>query len=371
MRTSNGMAQGQQQLLAALCSLYGKDVDLLSLAAPAATARAWLGQRDLPVTVLEGAYAWAARANTTVWYWSGAVLCNKLGWVSRFPFPVETPLPEGWIERYDVIVCYYVWPWHLLGLERAGRKVVVDTGDVMADRHERLGSRRWVSVTQQREGAVLRSESRCLAVSVDDAADFERMYGVRPQVLSFVPPEHEELVAIAGGDRPARVGYMGAPSYVNEEVLRGMADPAFLDTLREAGIELVIAGGICETADRSVLRDLEQGGARILGRVASTAEYYRQISATVNPVGPSTGVKIKSVETLVAGRSLITTRWGADAGLGAAFPDQVAYVEWPIDPRALGQVCVEVVRRARSGDQEAARAYVENATAALRAMLRP
>jgi hypothetical protein len=161
---------------------------------------------------------------------------------------------------------------------------------------------------------------------------------------------------------------MGAPSYVNEEILRALSDPCFLEYLSSNGIELLIAGGICRTADPAVLTALEHGGAEILGRVSSTIDYYRQISVTVNPVGPSTGVKIKSVETLVAGCSLITTRWGADALLAAAFPGQITYIDWPIVPKRLGEVCVTAVNRANPSNRGAAEEYIQSTTRALREM---
>jgi hypothetical protein len=369
MRANNGMAQGHHQLLSALCSVYGENVDLLSAAASVKVAQAWLQRAGFRVNVLRGIYPALARWNTALWYGGGAVLCNKLRLIDHFHFPIHTPMPKSWIDRYEVIVCYYAWHHRLLRLERAGAKVVVDTGDVMADRHERTGARRWITLASSDEKAVLQSSSRSLAVSKDDADEFQRLYGVRPRLLSFVPPEHAELLELAAGDRPPRIGYMGAPSYVNEEVLRVLSDPLFLEQISKAGIELLIAGGICNTADRAILAALEKGGARILGKVPSTADFYRQICTTVNPVGPSTGVKIKSVETLVAGRTLVTTRWGADASLAEAFPGQVVYIDWPMDTQALGRQCIEAVRSAQLKGNEAASAYVVNSTRALEEIL--
>ena len=319
--------------------------------------------------VLQGVYPFLVRLNTMLWYGGGVILCNKLRWMSRFYFLAFSPLPLAWIDRYDAIVCYYAWHHRLLRLERAGAKVIVDTGDVMADRHERIGARRWISMTLEDEKAVLTSGSRCLAVSTDDVDEFERLHGVRLDRLSFVPPEHAKLVEITSADVPQRVGFMGAPSYVNEEILRLLSAPAFLGCLREANIEFLLAGGICDTADRSILDTLRNAGARILGRILSTVDYYSQISATVNPVGPSTGVKIKSVETLIAGRILITTRWGADAELAAAFPEQIVYIDWPIAPGALGRLCVQAVRSAIPPSRGAGEAYARNAERALREVL--
>jgi len=365
MCSRNGMNQHQHQLLLMLVSLYGDSVDLLSLGASPAMARIWVKETGLPLNVLDGIYPLAAYLNATLWYGGGVVLCNKLRWIDRFRFPLRTPLPRSWMDRYALIVCYYAWGHRLLGLDRGGHKVIMDLGDVMADRHQRIGTRRWISMAAIDERSILHG-SRCVAVSEEDATEFERLYGVRPSVMQFVPPDSERLMELASEERPRRVGFMGAPSYSNEEILRALAHPAFLETIAGAGVELLVAGGICQTADPSVLEALKAGGARVLGRIGSTLDYYRQIAATVNPIGPSTGVKIKSVETLIAGRSLITTQWGADPGLCAAFPGQIRYIEWPVDPVVLGRIAVETVRSALPPGDSAARAYVEKATQTLR-----
>lgn len=369
MITENGMAHGQRQLLSTVFSVYGDSIDLLSAGAPLSDARKWLRNAGIRVNVLRGLFPLLARLNSTLWYGGGVILCNKLRLIRRFYFPVRTPLPRSWINRYDLIVCYYAWHYHLLRLDRCAEKVIVDTGDVMADRHERIGVRRWISLAADDERAVLQSRCRCLAVSEDDINEFERMYGVRPQLLSFVPADHAKLIEVASGDMPRRLGFMGAPSYVNEEILRFLSTPAFLDRLRDANIELLIAGGICETIEKSVLDLLAQNGARVLGKVQSTAEYYAQIAATVNPVGPSTGVKIKSVETLIAGRCLITTRWGADSALAEAFPGQVIYIDWPMDPEGLAEACITGVKSAKPGKDAVAEAYVASATRRLQESL--
>lgn len=370
MFADNGMAHGQHQLLSALCSVYGNSVDLLSAGASPNLTRQWLGQGGIEVNVLSGFFPSLVRWNTTFWYGGGVILCNKLRLIDRFYFPIRTPLPQSWIDRYQVIVCYYAWHFHLLRLDRAAQKVIVDTGDIMADRHERIGARRWISLAMDDEKSVLKSGSRCLAVSQDDIDEFERMYGECPQLLSFVPPNHKKLIELASGQMSPRLGFLGAPGYVNEEILRVLSAPTFLNRLREAGIELLVAGGICETIDRNILSALEKYGVRILGRVRSTAEYYSQISATVNPVGPSTGVKIKSVETLIAGRVLVTTRWGADPGLALSFPGQVVYVDWPPDLKALAEACIAAIRASKPGNHVAAEVYVRNATLRLQELLR-
>lgn len=368
MRRTNGISQLQTQLISALCDMY-ESVDLLSLGATPNTARKWVRTLDLSVNVLGGIYAHVACLNAIAWYGVGAILCNKLRWIDRFYMPIHTPLPKSFIERYDVIVCFYPWIHRLLRLDRAGRKVVVCTGDVMADRHERIGARRWVTLDAHDEAAVLQSQSRCVAVSQEDATEFKKLYGTETPVVQFLPPSYRELISLICSERPARVGYFGAASYTNEEILRLLSQSDFLDALKLARIELVVAGGICKTAQRSTLRELEHGGAKVLGWIDSMLEFYRQVSVVLNPVGPSTGVKIKSIEALMAGRTLITTRWGAGEELHQAFGDWIVSVEWPVKADVLGDLVVRAVRDAPLCDRSAAESYASAANDTLRSIL--
>jgi hypothetical protein len=371
LNVNNGMLQRQRQTLSAMCGLYEGAVDVLSLAASPTSMRRWLGEIGLAATVLDGVYARLARLNTAAWYGGGVILCNRLRWVDRFRFPLHTPLPKSWIDRYSTILCYYPWAHCLLRLGRGGRKVVVDLGDVMAERHERIGIRRWISLDTRDERAILESGSRCVAISEDDALEFRRLYGVTMPVLPFSPADSERLMALADAERPARVGFIGAPNFQNEEILRLLATPAFLDGLAKGGVELIVAGSICESVEATTLAALRRGGARVLGCVGSLESFYRQVAAVLNPVGPSTGVKIKSVETLMTGRSLITTRWGADSSLRDAFGSQVNYVNWPIDAQELCTLTIDVVRAATTSRAGAAHAYAESSKRALHTLLTP
>jgi len=368
-REKNGMMQRQHQTLSTLCELYDGAVDVLSLGASPDALEKWLQASGLHAKVIKGLYASLARFNTSLWYGGGVVLCNKLRAAHRFRFPLRTPIPRSWIDRYEIIVCYYPWGYNLLRLDHAGGKVVMDLADIMADRHERIGTRRWISLHADDERKILRSASRCMAISVEDSREFEHRYGVQPSVVPFTPPEWRQLATLVTDERPSRVGYMGAPSYHNEIVLRLLARLEFLECLSAAGIELVVAGGICDTVDDSVLQSLERGGARVLGRIRSIVDFYAQISTLVNPVGPSTGAKIKSIEALMAGRKLITTRWGADESLTEAFSSQIQYIEWPIDSGALGELTVKLLRSTAPVDFGAIRKYADESAQALGSIL--
>jgi hypothetical protein len=360
-RTSNGMTQHQETLLKTMAREFSR-LDVLSLFASPHDAQAWLEERGIRACVMRGPFARIARANALAWQASGTLLACKLQVSDSFPFYVKTPLIR--MGSYDRIFCYYAWGVVLLGLDRFGDKVTVNLGDVMAGRHRRIGLRKWISLREADERRVVRAPIRNAAISQFDADEFHRLYGVRLPVIPSVPPQHADLVALAANPRPRAAGFFaGSGNDINLATLRILAEPRFLTALRDAGIDFVVGGAICRDAPDDIRTALADGGARLIGRVPTLTDFYSAVGAMVAPVGPSSGLKMKSVETLLAGRSLITTRWGSDAVFDG-FAGQVFVLDWPPDPHAMAQTVIAALQDTVSDRSDAARSYVDRSLAA-------
>lgn len=370
MTADNGMMQRQHQWLLALCNAFPGQVDFLSLGSSPASARHWLNARCMNITVLDGPFALAARLNAMTWYYGGVVLCNKLRWINHFRFIFSTPLPHAWLQRYRTIVCYYAWNYRLLGLHRAGTRVLIDLGDIMADRHERVGVRRWISLARNDELAIVTGLGRCLAISASDKQEFARLYGVQMPLVPFIPPNSDALLSLASPTNKRTIGFIGAPSFLNEEILKQLACAEFLAVLRRAGVNLLVAGGICRTANPALLKRLHSGGASVIGYVNDVLDFYRLTTVILNPVGPSTGVKIKSVEALMAGRGLITTEWGSDRTLEQAFPGQIKTIAWPIEATTLAAACIDLIERGDVDRRDSGFTYRTSSEATMQEQIR-
>jgi hypothetical protein len=356
VRTSNGMTQHQEWLLRAMAKEFAR-LDVLSLFAAPKDAQAWLAARGIRACVLRGPFARIARINALAWQAAGTVLACKLKMTDSFPFVVKTPLLR--MGCYDRIFCYYAWGVILLGLDRFGDKVSVNLGDVMASRYRRIGQRKWISLSDADERRVVRAPIRSAAISQYDADEFLRLYGVRLPVIPNVPPQHAELVALAARPRPRAAGFFaGSGNAINLATLRNLAEPRFLAALRDARVEFVIAGAICRDIPADLRAALADGGARLLGKVPALIDFYGAVGAMVAPVGPSSGLKMKSVETLLAGRSLITTRWGTDAVFDG-FSGQVFVLDWPPDPETMARTVIAALDDTQSDRSAAAKAYAD------------
>ena len=344
---NNGMMQRQLQVLRALAQAYPLRLDVLSLGSSSAKAQRWLDEMAIPAQALKGVHAQLARLNATAWYGGNVILCNKLKIIKQFIFPLITPVPRSTLERYRTILCYYPWAFILLGLHRAGKKVVVDLGDVMAERHQRIGTRRWISLRARDEKSILKSQARCIAISEGDRQEFQRLYQVSLPVVTFLPPDFNYLIALDTAQLPATAGYIAARGYQNEMVVQAIASEPFLSALRSAGIALVVAGGICSVIEAEDRKRIQSFGGRVLGQVPTLEDFYREVGWIINPVGPSTGVKIKSVEALLTGRTLVTTEFGADEGLRGLFGNHIELTKWPLDLQDLAEAVIRSVRQGR------------------------
>jgi len=342
---NNGMMQRQIQFLEFIDN-NAIDLDIFSLYSSPSDVKRWLNDLKINASVLGGIFGSLARINAIAWYGGNVILCNKFKIINQFHFPVRTPIPKRILDRYDRIVCYYPWGFSLLRLERAGSKVVVDLGDVMADRHDRIGTRRWISLSRKVESSILNSNARCIAITLDDQREFQRLYGLTLPVIPFLPPGHEQLRALPPGTHARKVGFLAALGYQNEEVVKALASEEFLSCMKASGIELVIAGGICAAIPEHTRAAIQGSGGQVLGRVGSLEDFYSQIGVVLNPVGPSTGVKIKSVEALMAGRGLITTKYGADAELQDLFSNQITLLNWPLNVPELARATAQSVLKA-------------------------
>lgn len=348
LASNNGMMQRQVQMIQFLASRHPNQIDFLSLGSSPRRAERWSEELGLNFHVKRGWFAGLARLNAWAWYVGNVIFCNKLNLYSNFKLFWRTRLLRRTAARYSAIYCYYPWGFLLLGLDRFGDKVVVDHGDVMALRHERIGTKRWISLSLDAEASILNSKARCLAISQGDHDEFARLYGRNLPVVPFIPAELDTLASIPLDALPPSVGYLAALGYQNEEVIKALASEAFLSVLATKGLRLTVAGGICQAIAPKLRAAIERGNGRILGCVPRVQDFYRQVAVILNPVGPSTGVKIKSVEALVSGRKLVTTPFGVDSDLLEAFGSQITLIQWPIDPHELALAALEAMDDVRA-----------------------
>ncbi|ACA18354.1 conserved hypothetical protein [Methylobacterium sp. 4-46] len=214
-------------------------------------------------------------------------------------------------RRYDAVVVNYSWMSRVLEF-CDGPVKVLDTHDVFAGRRDKMVEAgldpRWffTSVAQERE-AFARAD---IVIGIQEAESGLIAEHCAGRVLTVGHPlALDFLLEEAGTERPLPFGYFASGNPWNKR--SALALDAALAT--RPFRNWAIAGTICDSRLRLRTAPLE------LGRVAHPREFYDHVDCVVNPMIGGTGLKIKTIEALSHGRSVIGTT-AAFEGLRPAHP---------------------------------------------------
>lgn len=107
-------------------------------------------------------------------------------------------------------------------------------------------------------------------------------------------------------------GFIGSNNANNEKCVALIRDewwPAILTSYPHA--ELIIAGGVCESSDVKLLLKRFPASVKSVGFVDVLAEFYDSVHVMLSPIAVQGGLNFKSVESLMAGRPLLTNELGS------------------------------------------------------------
>ncbi|MCL6647907.1 MAG: glycosyltransferase family 4 protein [Chloroflexi bacterium] len=185
---------------------------------------------------------------------------------------------------------------------------------------QRLG--RW-------EAGLCRAAAAVIAVSADDAADLERLAGVRPTVIpNGVDSERYRPAADGPPLDPTAptLLFLGALNYrPNIEAVTWFTREVLPLVRKEfPSAHLVIAGHEPAPA----VRKLASPHVRVLGSVEDDLPLLHQASICVVPLRSGGGMRFKVVQAMAAGVPVVTTLFGA-AGIAARQGEHLLYAETP------------------------------------------
>jgi glycosyltransferase involved in cell wall biosynthesis len=238
-----------------------------------------------------------------------------------------------------------------------GCAFLVDTQDVM---HLRAASFAAAGVaadhamSAEGERAALALFDCVIAITQTDAEAFARL---QPQARCLVVPHAIEAEVVARDPHDAvTFGFFGSAMTPNVDAARWLLSEIWPRVRGSSPTaRLVIAGAVCESLPNEQRDD---HGVEFLGRVGAPADFYRRIDVALCPIRYGSGLKIKNVEALAAGRPLVTTPDGATglpaadntgyivAATGSAFAD--AMLQLASDERARAKLGAEAVRAAQA-----------------------
>jgi glycosyltransferase involved in cell wall biosynthesis len=251
---------------------------------------------------------------------------RKLGRIIRKAFsgtrreanePLDRDLDRGLITQiaritadthFDLaVVNYATYSLYLTALPGRTR-TAIDTIDVLSNRRARFasigGGEAWQSMTPDDERRALLRADTVIAIQEKEAVVFRELL-----------PRAHDVQVISYLDRPTEIprdasafsfGILSSDNPINIQSVNWFIDAVWLPFIeRVPTARLLIGGGVCaHIPDHSAVTKL--------GVLPAVEAFYRQVDICINPCLTGTGLKIKTVEALAAGRCVVGSRYSAD-----------------------------------------------------------
>lgn len=184
---------------------------------------------------------------------------------------------------------------------------IVDTNDIFANRRQRLRAQGigdfWRSYSPRDEKRALLRAQRVIAIQHQEAAYFRQLLGSATTVYTVGHMAEALSAPLAPASFP-RLGCIGSAHASNVAGLQWFLRdvwPRIRARVTEA--EIWVAGSIGENCAPAP-------GLHLLGQVPSLTDFYRDCLVVINPVLAGTGISTKTIEALMHGRPVVSTRCG-------------------------------------------------------------
>lgn len=223
-------------------------------------------------------------------------------------------------RRYDAVIANYVWLSRIFeGLGDPPPLRVLDAHDVFGERRAVAMAAgidpSWFFTTPAEEARGLARADLVVAIQGAEAEALAARGARRVMVLGHAPPPRFLLGPALPAPRAA-FGVIASGNPWNVAAVRAL-DAALAG---QGGADWLVAGSVLRGFDAEhALRSRPQR----LGQVEHVAEFYDAVGCVLVPNTGGTGLKIKTAEALMSGRSLLGTAH-AFAGLGATHPGHAA-----------------------------------------------
>lgn len=321
----NGMTNRLLQLIFWL-NINKYKITILSLTNSNSEIDFWAKKNCQDIIALNNFRVFCVRLAYKFWYLYNTLLVCKLGFFTNFRLVNFGKLVglDRFIEKYDVLVSTYIWPAYLVGAI-GNNKTTIDLTDVMANRHERIKQRRWITLSSKDEEFIVNS-SKSIAISDYDAHIFKELYNIEVPVCPFYPAASLEINLNFTNRNSITLGFLSANGSHNERVIDILLSQKVQQILNDLDLKLIIAGGISHYAHMKAIDPLDNK-TTIFGKVTRLTDFYENVDIVINPVGPSTGIKVKSVEALFFDKILITTKYGVDNSFGKYFKNDICLIK--------------------------------------------
>jgi glycosyltransferase involved in cell wall biosynthesis len=255
-------------------------------------------------------------------------------------------------EHFDTVLIEYVFLSKLVGAFPDSVRTIIDTHDLMGDRHKIYLSSGmqpvWFATQPKEEIRALNRAHAVIAIQEEETAYLRLRVSGEVFCVGHIGYLDTEPLPDPGG---TRILFVGSANPINIRGLEWFVQLAFPEIrARVPGCELAIAGAASQ--ERAW-----PDAVLALGEVESLTPVYAQAAVVINPVTFGTGLAVKTIEALSYGKPLVATAAGV-RGLGAQFAEAFLVAEGASE---FARLVVELLQ------DKAARARLsKNALAAIR-----
>jgi hypothetical protein len=208
-------------------------------------------------------------------------------------------------ENYDVIFVNYPFMSEALTYAPASTVKILDTHDIFDGRKEMLETAGvtpdFFLTTAEQESIAYNRADIVLAIKEQEGVIIKTRTKSDVMDVTFFPDYITQTV-VPDSSSVLRVGFIGAPNYVNSvnmnkflkrfgEITEGNMPP----------VEFRIAGMVCEKLNPTSFP------ITLLGVVENVADFYKECDVVIAPLMFSTGLKIKIGEALGFGLPVVAT----------------------------------------------------------------
>jgi glycosyltransferase involved in cell wall biosynthesis len=255
-------------------------------------------------------------------------------------------------EVFDTVLIEYVFLSKLTAVIPQRVRTVIDTHDVMGDRHRHYTNAglqpTWFATRPQEEIRALNRADAVIAIQEEEAEHLRRHISGEVFCVGHLSSSDPMPLSDPGG---ARLLFVGSTNPINIQGLEWFVSSILPEIRRRVpDCQLAIAGPAGH--ERSW-----PSGVSVLGSLESLHCAYAQATLVVNPVMFGTGLAVKTIEALGYGKPVVATAAGL-RGLGSNFAKAVSLAQ---DAQCFAKMVIELLE-----DPAARTTLSQNAVAAMR-----
>ncbi len=232
-------------------------------------------------------------------------------------------------NRYDIVICEYVFMSKALTLFDKHIFKILDTHDCFTNRFkvylENNLEPSWVSLYKDQEKKALDRADLVISVQEKEKLYFESISSAKVIQYGYMP----DVNRLPDRVFEQKLLYLAADNAINHLTLSYFIENMMpIITQQYPDMKLLVGGSVCKTFHQPHLN------IEYMGEFKDAADFYSLGDIAINPEPKGTGYKIKTLEALAYGLPLVCTSVGA-AGAIDPFLDHIFIAD---DPEAFAAI---------------------------------